>query len=165
MNIKSTIQLVSEALDEIKTIDADQAYKMVQDNNCNLIDIRESNELESTGKVEGAIHIPRGMLEIYLDPNSPVFQNGQMDQKKEFVLFCAGGVRSTRRRSLPPSAGLQPNLAGLQPGPAVAVIRARTTSRMHKTVTWLHRLILRDQYEDLTKAKAAPAESTNREKM
>ena len=94
MNIKSTSQLVSEALDEIKTIDADQAYKMVQDNNCNLIDIRESNELESTGKVEGASHIPRGMLEIYLDPNSPVFQNGQMDQKKEFVLFCAGGVRS-----------------------------------------------------------------------
>ena len=88
MNIKSTSQLVSEALDEIKTIDADQAYKMVQDNNCNLIDIRESNELESTGKVEGAIHIPRGMLEIYLDPNSPVFQNGQMDQKKRirFIL-------------------------------------------------------------------------------
>tara|TARA_B100000405_G_C16614777_1_gene385467 strand:+ start:391 stop:774 length:384 start_codon:yes stop_codon:yes gene_type:complete len=94
MNIKSTSQLVSEALDEIKTIDADQAYKMVQDNNCNLIDIRESNELENTGRVEGASHIPRGMLEIYLDPNSPVFQNGQMDQKKEFVLFCAGGVRS-----------------------------------------------------------------------
>ena len=94
MNIKSTSQLVSEALDEIKTIDVNQAYEMVQDNNCNLIDIRESNELENTGRVEGASHIPRGMLEIYLDPNSPVFQNGQIDQNKEFILFCAGGVRS-----------------------------------------------------------------------
>ena len=94
MNIKSTSQLVSEALNEIKTIDADQAYEMVQNKNCNLIDIRESNELEKTGRVEGASHIPRGMLEIYLDPNSPIFQKGQMDQNKEFVLFCAGGVRS-----------------------------------------------------------------------
>ena len=94
MNIKSTSQLVSEALNEIKTIDADQAYEMVQNKNCNLIDIRESNELEKTGRVEGASHIPRGMLEIYLDPNSPIFQNGQLDQNKEFVLFCAGGVRS-----------------------------------------------------------------------
>tara|TARA_Y100000768_G_C23829412_1_gene610579 strand:+ start:489 stop:872 length:384 start_codon:yes stop_codon:yes gene_type:complete len=94
MNIKSTSQLVSEALNEIKTIDADQAYEMFQDKNCNLIDIRESNELESTGRIEGASHIPRGMLEIYLDPNSPVFKKGQMDQNKEFVLFCAGGVRS-----------------------------------------------------------------------
>ena len=78
----------------IKTIDAGEAYQMVQNKNCNLIDIRESNELENTGRVEGASHIPRGMLEVYLDPNSPIFQNGQIDQNKEFVLFCAGGVRS-----------------------------------------------------------------------
>ena len=94
MNIKTIQNLVSEVMGEIKTIDADEAYQMVQDKNCNLIDIRESNELENTGSVEGASHIPRGMLEVYLDPNSPVFQNGQIDQNKEFVLFCAGGVRS-----------------------------------------------------------------------
>ena len=94
MNIKTIQNLVSEAMNEIKTIDVDQAYQMVQNKNCNLIDIRESNELENTGSVEGASHIPRGMLEIYLDPNSPIFQNGQIDQNKEFVLFCAGGVRS-----------------------------------------------------------------------
>ena len=94
MNIKSIQNLVSEAIKEIKTINADQAYEMVNDNNCNLIDIREINELDATGKVDGAIHIPRGMLEVYLDPNSPVLQNGQLDQNKEFVLFCAGGVRS-----------------------------------------------------------------------
>ena len=94
MSIKTIQNLVSEAMSEIKTIDVDEAYQMVQDKNCNLIDIRESNELENTGSVEGASHIPRGMLEVYLDPNSPVFQNGQIDQNKEFVLFCAGGVRS-----------------------------------------------------------------------
>ena len=94
MTIKTIQNLVSEAMNEIKTIDVDEAYQMVQDKNCNLIDVRESNELENTGSVEGASHIPRGMLEVYLDPNSPVFQNGQIDQNKEFVLFCAGGVRS-----------------------------------------------------------------------
>ena len=92
--IKTIQNLVAEAMNEIKTIDADQAYQMVQDKNCNLIDIRESNELENSGRVEGASHIPRGMLEVYLDPNSPMFQNGKIEQNKEFVLFCAGGVRS-----------------------------------------------------------------------
>ena len=94
MTIKTIQNLVSEAMSEIKTIDTDEAYQMVQNKICNLIDLRESNELENTGSVEGASHIPRGMLEVYLDPNSPIFQNGQIDQNKEFVLFCAGGVRS-----------------------------------------------------------------------
>ena len=94
MTIKPIQTLVSEALKEIKTINVDQAFKMVQDNNCNLIDIRESDELNVAGRIDGANHIPRGMLEVYLDPNSPVIQNGQIDKDKEFVLFCAGGVRS-----------------------------------------------------------------------
>jgi len=94
MPIKSLQTLVSEAMQEIKTINADEALKMVKDNNCNLIDIRDSHELESTGKVENSIHISRGMLEIYLDPNSVLFQQGVLDQNKEMVLFCAGGIRS-----------------------------------------------------------------------
>ena len=94
MAIKSLQTLVSEIMNQIKTISADEAYEMFQNENCNLIDIREINELENTGKVDGASHIPRGMLEAYLDLNSPVFQNGQIEQNKEFVLFCAGGVRS-----------------------------------------------------------------------
>ena len=94
MNIKSLQILVSEAMQEIKTINADEALKMVEENNCNLIDIREDNELESTGKVENSVHIPRGKLEIYLDPNSALYQQGVLDQYKETVLFCAGGVRS-----------------------------------------------------------------------
>ena len=94
MTIKSIQTLFSEAMQEIKTINADEALKMVEENNCNLIDIREGNELESTGKVENSVHIPRGKLEIFLDPNSALFQQGVLDQNKEMVLFCAGGVRS-----------------------------------------------------------------------
>ncbi|MDB3995752.1 rhodanese-like domain-containing protein [Candidatus Pelagibacter sp.] len=94
MTVKSIQTLFSEAMQEIKTINADEALKMVEENNCNLIDIREGNELESTGKVEHSVHIPRGKLEIFLDPNSALFQQGVLDQNKEMVLFCAGGVRS-----------------------------------------------------------------------
>jgi rhodanese-related sulfurtransferase len=94
MTLKSIQTLFSEAMQEIKTINADEALKMVEEDNCNLIDIREGNELESTGKVENSVHIPRGKLEIFLDPNSALFQQGVLDQNKEMVLFCAGGVRS-----------------------------------------------------------------------
>ena len=94
MNIKSIQNLVSEAMGEIKTINVDEAYQKFKNNNCNLIDIREINELDNTGRVEGASHIPRGMLEVYLDPNSPIIQNRQVDKNKEIILFCAGGVRS-----------------------------------------------------------------------
>ena len=94
MTIKSIQTLVNAAMQEIKTISVDEAHKLFVNKNCNLIDIREITELENSGKVQGADHIPRGMLEVYLDPNSPIFQNGQIDQNKEFVLFCAGGVRS-----------------------------------------------------------------------
>jgi rhodanese-related sulfurtransferase len=94
MNIKSVQTLVSEAMQEIKTINADEALKMVEENNCNLIDIRDASELESAGKVENSVHVPRGVLEIYMDPNSALFKQGVLDQNKEMVLFCAGGVRS-----------------------------------------------------------------------
>ena len=94
MTVKSIQTLVSEAMQEIKTINADEAFKMVEDNNCNLIDIREARELEKTGSVEKSVHISRGMMEIFLDPNSAYFQQGKLDQNKEMVLFCAGGVRS-----------------------------------------------------------------------
>ena len=94
MNIKTVGQLVDEALKEIKTISADQALENFKKKEINLIDIRENVELENEGRVENSIHIPRGKLEIYLDPNSALFQQGVLDQNKEMVLFCAGGVRS-----------------------------------------------------------------------
>ena len=94
MTIKSSQTLVSEALKEIKTISIDEAYKMFEDNQCNLIDIRDVRELQKEGQIEGANHIPRGMLEFWLDPESVYFKEGKLDLDKEMVLFCAGGLRS-----------------------------------------------------------------------
>ena len=94
MNIKSSHTLVAEALREIKTISPEQALKLSNENTCNLIDIREKGELDKTGRVENSHHIPRGMLEFWLDPESPYFKNGKLDMEKEIVLFCAGGLRS-----------------------------------------------------------------------
>ena len=94
MNIKSSQTLVSEASNEIKTISADEALKLSNENKCTLIDIREKGELDKTGRVENSNHIPRGMLEFWLDPDGPYFKSGKIDMNKEMVLFCAGGLRS-----------------------------------------------------------------------
>ena len=94
MTIKSSQTLVTQALEEIKTISSDEALKLFNQNKCNLIDIREIGELEKMGRVENSNHIPRGMLEFWLDPEGPYFKNGKLDMSKEMVLFCAGGLRS-----------------------------------------------------------------------
>ena len=94
MNIKSSKTLVTEALSEIKTISPDEALSMMNEDKCNLIDIRDIRELERDGRVENSNHIPRGMLEFWLDPDSPYFKDGKLDMNKEMVLFCAGGMRS-----------------------------------------------------------------------
>jgi len=94
MAIKSSQTLVSEALSEVKTITADEALKLSSEDKCTLIDIREKGELDKTGRVENSKHIPRGMLEFWLDPDGPYFKSGKIDMDKEMVLFCAGGLRS-----------------------------------------------------------------------
>ena len=94
MNIKSSQTLVSEALSEVKTITADEALKLSNEDKCTLIDIREKGELDKTGRIENSNHIPRGMLEFWLDPEGPYFKSGKIDMNKEMVLFCAGGLRS-----------------------------------------------------------------------
>ena len=94
MTIKSSQTLVAEALKEIKTISTDEAYEKFNNNECNLIDIRDVRELEREGRIEDSNHIPRGMLEFWLDPESAYFKQGKLDLNKEMVLFCAGGMRS-----------------------------------------------------------------------
>ena len=94
MAIKSSITLVTEALDQIKTISTDEAFEKSSKNECNLIDIRDIRELDKEGRVENSNHIPRGMLEFWLDPDSVYFKDGKLDMNKEMVLFCAGGLRS-----------------------------------------------------------------------
>ena len=94
MTILSSKTLVDNALKEIKTISSEEALEMVNKNQCNLIDIRDIRELENEGRIENSNHIPRGMLEFWLDPQSPYFKEGKLDLDKEMVLFCAGGLRS-----------------------------------------------------------------------
>ena len=94
MAIKSSQTLVQEALNEIKTISPEEALKLSNNNKCNLIDIRDIRELENDGRIENSRHIPRGMLEFWLDPDSIYFKEGKLDMDKEMVLFCAGGLRS-----------------------------------------------------------------------
>jgi len=92
MSIKSSQTLVSEALKIVKTISPNEALKLSNENLCNLIDIRDVRELQKEGRVENSKHMPRGMLEFWLDPNSPYSK--EIDLQKEIVLFCAGGLRS-----------------------------------------------------------------------
>ena len=94
MTILSSKTLVDNALKEIKTISTDEAYDLSSNNQCNLIDIRDVRELENQGRIENSNHIPRGMLEFWLDPDSPYFKEGKLELDKEMVLFCAGGLRS-----------------------------------------------------------------------
>ena len=94
MTIKSSQTLVKEALEQIKTISPDEALKKSNNIECNLIDIRDIRELQKDGRVDNASHVPRGMLEFWLDPDSVYFKEGKLDLSKEMVLFCAGGLRS-----------------------------------------------------------------------
>ena len=88
MAIKSSQTLVTEALNEIKTITAEEALKLSNEDKCILIDIREKGELDKTGRIENSNHIPRGMLEFWLDPAGPYFKSGKIDMKQRngFIL-------------------------------------------------------------------------------
>ena len=94
MVIKTAQALVAEAYSEVITINSKQAFELVKENKCNLIDIRDIRELERDGKIENSVHIPRGMLEFWIDPNSQYFKEGKLDLENEMVLFCAAGARS-----------------------------------------------------------------------
>ena len=94
MQIKSSQVLINEALEEVKTISPLEALKLYQENKCNLIDIRDDLELQNQGTIENSYHIPRGLLEFTLHPQSPYVKNENLDLGKEIVLFCAAGARS-----------------------------------------------------------------------
>ena len=94
MTIKSPQTLVAAALNQVKTITPEQSIQLVNENKCNLIDIRDMTELQKLGTVENSFHIPRGLLEFSIHPESAYVQNNQLDLSKETVLFCAAGGRS-----------------------------------------------------------------------
>ena len=94
MAIKSPQTLVAEALKVVKTITPEEAMKLDRENKCNLVDIRDGAELQKLGTIENSFHIPRGLLEFSIHPESAYVQNNKIDLNKETVLFCAAGGRS-----------------------------------------------------------------------
>ena len=94
MNIKSSQTLVEEANKSIETLDAKEVKKLIEKNEITLVDVRDIRELWRDGTIENSIHIPRGMLEFWLDPNSSYYQENRISNLKKMVFFCAMGFRS-----------------------------------------------------------------------
>ena len=94
MKIKPSHTLVEEAEKTIKTFTANEVAKFIQNNEVKLIDVRDIRELWKEGTIKGSTHIPRGMLEFWLDPESSYYKEKKIDMNKKLVLFCALGLRS-----------------------------------------------------------------------
>ena len=94
MTIKSSQKLVEEANKSIETLSAEEVKKLYDKNEISLIDVRDIRELWKEGTIENSKHIPRGMLEFWLDPESSYFKANQIKDMKKMVLFCALGFRS-----------------------------------------------------------------------
>lgn len=99
--------LVDEANAQIEAVTPEEAARLAKDEGVLLVDIRDVRELQREGKIPGAIHAPRGMLEFWVDPESPyhkeVFSSG-----KTFIFFCAGGLRSALATKAVQDMGLTP---------------------------------------------------------
>ena len=94
MKIKSSQILVEEAKKSIKIFNADEVKQLVEQDEISLIDVRDIRELWKEGTIENARHIPRGMLEFWLDPESSYYKANKIKDIKKMVLFCALGFRS-----------------------------------------------------------------------
>ena len=94
MKIKTIKSLVDEAMQVVTTIEPKEAKTLLELDNHLLIDIRDIRELWKSGTIKGARHIPRGMLEFWLDPESTYYQSNKIKEIKKMVLFCALGWRS-----------------------------------------------------------------------
>ena len=94
MNIKSSQKLVEEALKSIETLNSRDVKKLLEKNEITLIDVRDIREIWKEGTIENSKHIPRGMLEFWLDPESTYYQANKIKDVKKMVLFCALGWRS-----------------------------------------------------------------------
>jgi rhodanese-related sulfurtransferase len=99
--------LLEEANAEIEAVTPAEAADLAKSDDVLLVDIRDVRELQREGKIPGAIHAPRGMLEFWVDPESPyhkeVFSSG-----KTFIFFCAGGLRSALATKTVQDMGLAP---------------------------------------------------------
>jgi len=94
MNIKSSQTLVEEAKKSIETLSSEEVKQLFDKNEISLIDVRDIRELWKEGTIENSKHIPRGMLEFWLDPESSYYKSNKIKDMKKMVLFCALGFRS-----------------------------------------------------------------------
>ena len=94
MSIKSSQKLVEEANEIIETLSPEEIKSLIDKNEITLIDVRDIRELWRDGTIENSKHIPRGMLEFWLDPNSSYYQENKIKDTKKMVFFCAMGFRS-----------------------------------------------------------------------
>ena len=94
MTIKSSQELVNEANKVIETLEPSKVKSMKDNDQCNLIDVRDIRELWKEGTIKDSKHIPRGMLEFWLDPDSSYYKTNKIQDMKKMVLFCALGLRS-----------------------------------------------------------------------
>ncbi len=93
MTITPIKDLVATAKTEIETLTLDQAQAAAEAGEALLVDIRDIRELEREGRIPGAFHAPRGMLEFWIDPSSP-YHKPELATDKRLVLFCASAWRS-----------------------------------------------------------------------
>ena len=94
MNIKSSQTLVDEAVKNIETLSSNEVKSLLEKKEITLIDVRDIRELWKEGTVENSKHIPRGMLEFWLDSESSYYKSNEIKDIKKMVLFCALGLRS-----------------------------------------------------------------------
>ena len=94
MTIKSSQTLVEEAQKTIETLNSTEVKTLYDNKEITLIDVRDIRELWKEGTIENSKHIPRGMLEFWLDPESTYYQSNKIKEIKKMVLFCALGWRS-----------------------------------------------------------------------
>jgi rhodanese-related sulfurtransferase len=99
--------LIDEAGAQIKTYSVEEAQAKLADPNVQFVDIRDLRELEREGIIPAAFHAPRGMIEFWIDPDSPYFKP-VFGQQKEFILFCAAGWRSALTAKTVQDMGLTP---------------------------------------------------------
>lgn len=93
MTTKSASDLVREAREQVENLTPEQVNEALSGGAATLIDLRESEELQLNGKIPGAVHAPRGMLEFYADPSLP-YHKPAFDKEKRIILHCASGGRS-----------------------------------------------------------------------
>ncbi len=94
MNIKSSKELVDQANESINVMSPEQVKKAYDKGEVTLVDVRDIRELWKEGTIKDSIHIPRGMLEFWLDPQSSYYREKKIEDSKKLVLFCALGFRS-----------------------------------------------------------------------